>query len=136
MSDVIHVKWLPRFLKHFDQIRPGDTVADAETGKSVNFRKCAQNNNIPAVANELKRVWRIIQELKVGFVKDNDDVFRDCRHEVVDLALRNQSAGWVVGIGDKNEPGFRRGRIQHRLQVLLKIRTRRFDGARAESGRD
>ena len=127
---------MPRLLKHFDQVAPSDAVADAQTGESVNFGKRPQNDNVPAFANISKRRGRIIEELKIGFVKNHDDVFRDARHETVDLALRDQRAGWIVRIGDENQPGFWRDRIQHRLEVLLIIRARRFNRARAKRRRD
>src|SRR5207247_4334455 len=97
VSNAVDVKWLPRLLEHFDQVPPRDAVPDAQAGKSVNFRKSAQNDYVPAVANVFERLGRIIEELKIGFVENNDDVFRNSRHETVDPALRKQPAGWRVG---------------------------------------
>ena len=43
----------------------------------MNFRKSAQNDNVPAFANVFERLGRIIEELEIGFVENNDDVFWD-----------------------------------------------------------
>src|SRR5437763_3605826 len=95
LGDAVDIKWLPRFMKHRDQVGPRHAVADAQAGESVNFRERAQDNNVPVVANELERVWRMIQELKIGFIENDNNIFRNTRHEAVDLALRNQRAGWI-----------------------------------------
>ena len=91
---------------------------------------------MPAFANVSQRVGRIIEEFKIRFVENHDNVFRDARHEAVDLALRDQRAGRIIRIGDENQPRFRRNCMQHPVEVLLIIGARHFDGARAETGRE
>src|SRR5258708_10393669 len=54
VSDAVNVEWLPRLMKHLDQVGPRHTVADAQTGESVNFRERAQANNVSAFANILE----------------------------------------------------------------------------------
>src|SRR5204863_4017494 len=136
VSNAVNVKWLPRLLKDIYQASLPDAVADAQASESVNFRKRAQNHDIPAFANVLECVGRIIEELEICFVENNDDIFREARHEFVYLALRNQSAGWIIRIGDENQTRFRRDRIQHRIKVLLTIRTWGVNRVRAEKGCD
>ena len=136
LSDGINVKWLPRLVKHVDQVSPRDSVADAQTGEAVNFGEGAQNNDVPAVADVLQYVGRIIDEFKISFVENDNNVFRDARYETVDRRLRNQTTSGIIGVGDENEAGFRRDRIEHRFEVLLVIRAWRFHRARAEKGRD
>ena len=136
VSDGIDVEWLPRLLKHIYQVSPRDAVADAQTSESVDFRKGAQNDDVPTFANVLECVGRTVEELEIRFVENNNDIFRKARHELVDLVLRNQSAGWIIGIRDENQTRFRRDRIQHRIKVLLAIRTWDFNRVCAEKGRD
>ena len=69
VGDAVYVKWLPRFLKYLNQFGPRDAVADAQTGESMNFREGAQDNDIPALASELQRLRRTVQEFKIGLVK-------------------------------------------------------------------
>ena len=102
----------------------------------MNFRKGAQNHDVPAFANVFERVRRIIEELEIRFVENNNDIFREARHELVDLALRNQSTGGIIGICDENHARLWRDRIQDRFKILLIIRTSRFNRASAEKGRD
>ena len=102
----------------------------------MNFRKCAQDNDVPAVADVLKDVRRIVQKLEVSFVEDCDNIFRQARDEIVDPTLRNQNAGWVIWIGDKDDFSFRRSGIEYRFQIGLEIWRRRFDRVRSEKCRD
>src|SRR5438874_13087990 len=136
VSDGIDVEWLPRLLKHIYQVSPIDAVADAQNSESVNIRKGAQNDDVPTFANVLECVGRTVEELEIRFVENNNDIFQKARHELVDLVLRNQSAGWIIGIRDENQTRFRRDRIQHRIKVLLAIRTWSLNRVRAEKGRD
>src|SRR5207249_11799176 len=135
-STIFPYTTLFRSLKHIYQVSPRDAVADAQTSESVDFRKGAQNDDVPALSNVLECVRRIVQELKIGFIENNNDTFRKARHELVDLVLRNQSAGWIIGVGDENQTRFRRDRVQHRIKVLLTIRTWGFNRVRAEKGCD
>src|SRR5215475_7851183 len=87
LGNAVHVKWLPCFVEHLNQISRRSGVTDSQAGQSMNLRKRAQDNNVPSFANELQRIRRIIKKFEIGFIENNDDIFRDARHEVVDLAL-------------------------------------------------
>src|SRR6266540_7059590 len=52
LSDAVHVKWLPCFVEHLDQISRPKGIADTQAGQSMNFRKRAQNNDVPSFADE------------------------------------------------------------------------------------
>src|SRR6266446_10624008 len=136
LRDLVNVEWLPRFLEYLDQFAPGNSVADAQTGEAVNFRKRAQDDDVPTVANVLKCVGRILEKLEISFVEHGNDVFRQARDELVDLYLRDQRPGRVVWIGDENYSRFGRDRLEHRLEIVLIIRAGRFNRVRAEEGRD
>src|SRR2546429_1225243 len=136
LSDAVHVKRLPRFVKHLDQISRPNGIPDAQASESVNLRKCAQDNNVSSFANESQRIRGTIEEFEIGFIENDDDSLRNMRHEVVDLALRKQRSRWIIRVWNKNEPSFRRDRSQHYIQVLLVIRARDFNCARAKQGGD
>ena len=77
LSDAVHVKWLPCFVQHLDQISRPNGIADTQAGQSMNLRKRAQDNNVPSFANELQRIRRIIEEFEISFIENNDHIFRD-----------------------------------------------------------
>ena len=76
LSDAVHVKWLPCFVEHLDQISRPNGIADTQAGQSMNFRKRAQNNDVPSFANESQRIGRTIEELEICFIENDDYVFR------------------------------------------------------------
>ena len=115
LGEAVDIEWLPGFLQNFHQFARSHAVADAQTGQAVNFGERAQNDNIPTVANVLKRVGRTIEELEISFIEHDDNVFGDPRHEIVDLVLRNQRTGWIVGIDDENDSRFRCNPFEHRV---------------------
>src|SRR6266487_3356342 len=136
LSNAVHVKWLPSFVKHLYQISRPNGIPDTQAGQSVNLRKGAQNNNVSSFANELQRIRGTIEEFEIGFIENDDDPLRNMRHEVVDLALRKQCSRWIIGVGNENEPSFPRDGSQHSIQVLPVIRAGHFNCARAKRGRD
>ena len=136
LRDAVHIEWLPRLVKHFDHIRPGNGIADPQPGEAMNLREGSQNNDVSFLVNVLQRVGWIIEEFKICFVENDNYVLGHARHEPVYRALRDQRAGRIVRVRNENETGFWRDRIQRRLQILLIIRARRFNRAHAESGRE
>src|SRR5439155_3251696 len=98
----------------------------------MNFRKCPQHDHVSSFANKSKRIRRIIEEFKIRFIENDDDLFRNARHKSVDLALRNQCSGRAVWIWDEYEAASRSDCSQHGLQVLLIARARHLDHSRAE----
>src|SRR5439155_5614146 len=64
LGNAIYIEGLPGFLKHFDQLRWRDSIAHAQTGQPMNFRKRAQNDNIPAIAHMTKSIGWIVQKFK------------------------------------------------------------------------
>src|SRR6266487_646466 len=136
LSNAVHVKWLPCFVKHLDQISRPNGIPDTQAGQSVNLRKRAQNNNVSSFANELERIRGTIKEFEIGFIENDDDPLRNLQHEALDLALRKQRASWIIGVGDENEPSFRRDRSQHSVQVLPIIRAEHFNCASPKRSRD
>ena len=88
LSNAVHVEWLPRLVKHLDQISRPNSISDTQTSQSVNLRKRAQNNNVSSFANELQRIRGMIEEFEIGFIENDNDSLRNVRHEMVDLALR------------------------------------------------
>ncbi|KAG0505364.1 MAG: hypothetical protein Udaeo_12910 [Candidatus Udaeobacter sp.] len=136
VCDAVHVEWLSRLVKHFSHRRRRNSVADADPGKTVNLRERTEHNDVSAVANKSKCVGRIIEEFEIRLVKNDDDAVRHSRHETVDGALRDQCAGGIVWVWNENDPGFCGDRVQCCIEVLLIIRTRRFNRAHAESRRE
>ena len=109
-----------------------DSVTDARARESVDFRKRAQHDNIPAIPNVLEGVGRIVDELVIRFIENRDDIFRNARHVLIDFVLGDQCAGWVVRVGDEDNARLRCNRIQHSVEIVFVIRARSFDCARAK----
>ena len=77
LSDAVHIKRLSCFVKHLYQIGWPNRIADTQAGQPVNLRKRAENNNVSSFANKSQRIWRIIEEFEIGFVKNDDDPLRN-----------------------------------------------------------
>src|SRR5205807_1378375 len=78
--------------------------------------------DVSALANESKRVGRIVEEFEIRLVENDNNGVRYARHEIFNRALGKQCAGRIVWVRNEDEPGFWRDRFQRRLQILLKIR--------------
>src|SRR6266511_807426 len=136
LSNAVHIKRLPSFVKHLNQIVRPNGIPDTQASESVNLRKSPQDDTVSSFANELQRIMRTIEEYEIRFIKNDNNVISDARHETVYRPLSNQGPGWIIRVGNKNEPGFWRDRIQHSTQVLLVIRAGHFNRARTKRGRD
>src|SRR2546423_9153717 len=84
------------------------------------------------VANMTECIGRSIEKFKIGFIQNSDDLARNTGNEVVDSVLRNECAGRIVWIGDKDDFRLGRNRLQHRLQIRLKVYRRHLKSLRAE----
>jgi hypothetical protein len=49
----------------------------------------------------------VIHVFEIGFVEDDQNVIRDALKEAVTSAAERYRAGRVIGITDKDQPGFR-----------------------------
>src|SRR5262245_6939587 len=106
LSNAVHIKWLPCFVQYLDQISRPNRIPNAQAGESVNFRKRAQDNNVSSFANELQRIRRTIEEFEISLIENDHYVFSDARHEIVYGPLRKQRPGWIIWVGDEDQPGF------------------------------
>src|SRR5678815_946847 len=122
-------------VKHFGYLRRRDGIPDAEPRKTVNLRESTEYNDVSPVTNKSKCVRGIIEEFEIRLVEDDNDAVGHSRHETVDCVLRDQCAGGIVWVWNENDPGFCGDRVQCCREVLLIIRTGRFNRAHAESSR-
>src|SRR5438094_8098063 len=134
--DAVHVEWLSRLVKHFDYLRRPKRVTDWHSDKVVNFREGPQHIDVAPIANDSKRVGRVIKEFEIRLVENDKDAARYLRHKIVNRALENKCAGWIVWVRNEDESGFWRDRLQRCVEVLVIIRTRCFNRAHSESGRE
>ena len=132
LRDSIHIERLARLLQDFDQLLVREPVPDAQIREALNFRKRAQDHDVPPLAYVFERVGRVIKELVVRLVENDGNVLRHSLHERVDLRLAYDRAGRVVWVRDEELARARRDRGGHRRQVMGKIWVVDLDGLRAE----
>ena len=112
------------------QVGTRNDESAAQAGHSVDFGEGAQNDNIFAGLDEIERGWRFAQ-VDVGFVDQNDRVFRLVSDEILDVGVRCERARGVVGIADIEDACVRPG-CQHGLDVVrVAFGERNLDYARA-----
>ena len=63
----------------------------------MNFRKCAQDHNIPTFAHQMQRIGRIVQKFEICFVQNGDDSIWHSLNEPKNL--RCISIGIAAGTG-------------------------------------
>src|SRR5207253_8799279 len=90
LRNAINIERLSGFLENLNQLRSRDSIAQAQTGQPMNFRKRSQNNNVSAIAHVAKCIGWIVQKFKIGFIPNGDDLVRHAAQEIVDLLLPNQ----------------------------------------------
>jgi hypothetical protein len=76
LSKRVDVKRLPGFLQDVDQFTPRYAISDSQPGKAVNFRKCAQNDDVPVLPDILKSIRRMLEKFILRFIKHRDDILR------------------------------------------------------------
>ena len=118
LADAAGIERLAGLLQNLDQLGLREAVADAEVREALDFRECAQHDDIAAFADKLQGVWRIFEELVVGLVKHHDDVLRHDLHEPIDLLLGKKRAGGIVWICDEDLAGALRDGSRHGLQIV------------------
>ena len=74
----------------------------------------------------------MVEKLKVGFVKDHQNVIGDTFHEAVDGFLCDHRSCWIVWIRNKKLPSLRSDRRQHGVEVVGVTGIRNLNGRGAE----
>src|ERR1700730_51902 len=101
----------------------------------MDLRERPQDDDVSVFAHITNRIRRIIQKLIVSFIKNGNDVLRNVCYKTVDLALRNESAGWIVRIGDQDEACCGCYCLDHGVQIMPMIPAGDVDGSGTEQGR-
>src|SRR5580704_5673232 len=83
----------------------GGEQAEAESGQSIGFRKCARNDYIWNAAYEIEH--GVTVEMEVGFVDQDHGVWSGVDYFQKCIAADGLS-GWTVGIGDGDHSCCRR----------------------------
>ena len=68
-----------------------------------------------------ERIGWIVQEFEIRLIQNDNDLVRYPRQKVVDLVFTEQCSGRVIGIRDEDDFGSRSNRVQHRLEIRLKV---------------
>ena len=76
-----------------------DDESAAQAGHAVGFRKRAKHDHIFARLDEIERGGSIAK-MNVGFVNHHDGTFRFVFDEILDVGVRSQRAGRIIGIAD------------------------------------
>ncbi|MNS72502.1 hypothetical protein D3C72_1059160 [compost metagenome] len=113
----------------------GDGKADAQAGQAIRLRQGARHHQVRILAHPRRRLVLVVgrQEFVVGLVQHDDDVRRHFLQEGFQLRGRQEGAGRVVRVGDKDQSRIVSNRRRHRVQVMAVSLRRHDDVARAQA---
>ena len=118
LSDGVDIEGLAGALQDVDQLFVGDAVADAGASETLDLGEGAEDDDVATLADVFDGVGRVVEELVVSFVKDDDHMVGHFVHEAIDLLLANQGAGGVVGIGNEDFLGSRGNGGGHGFEIM------------------
>src|SRR2546423_6467262 len=87
----IHIERLPGFLQDLNELRMRQSITDTQTCEAVDFRKCAQNEEIATVTKMAGRIGRRIEEFEIRFVQNHYDIVRKANQKLLELILGKQN---------------------------------------------
>src|SRR5207237_2144573 len=109
-------------------------IAHSQTGQTINFGEGAHQEQIRFFPgpDEREEIESVIEELDVGFVQNNQNMFGHVIDESPKLGGRRDGAGWIIRIGGKYHAGLRSNRLKHGREVMSVITRSNRDEVRLE----
>ena len=99
-----------------EQVGAANGKSHANTGHAVELGEGAKHDHVPAFLDEVEGT-RLVAEVDVGFVDQQDSVLGSVRDGVLDVFARRAGPGGVVGIADVDHAGIGGGR-EHGFDVV------------------
>src|SRR5690348_4444953 len=106
LGNKVHIEGRARPVQVAGDLRPRDTVADPKPSQAVGLGEGARYHDIVSLfdqGNQVGALW-VLYILEIGLVKNRKHMRRNLFEEARDLALGDESPGWVVWVGDKDKP--------------------------------
>ena len=88
---------------HIDHLFRAVAPAEAERGEAVDFREGPGHHHVATGLDQLGAGIVIIgcDKFRVGRIDDEQNIFRQCAPQAAHFRFADIAAGWIVGVGEK-----------------------------------
>ena len=115
------------------QVGARDSKSAAQPGHAINLRKSAQHDDVLPGLDQVHGRFRSVGEVNVSFVYQHDGIFRLLGDQLLDVRVRRERSGRIVGRTNVKQSRIGRGSEHGGNVVRVSFCQGDFDHARARN---